>query len=78
MQLNTLLLSFDFEKHRYDEEALVRLSSMQILGLTNTTNITDHIDRISWRKTFNPLKTKRICFIYGLSAYRAVNTPLRL
>jgi hypothetical protein len=23
---------------------------------------------------FNPLKTKRICFIYGLSAYRAVNT----
>jgi hypothetical protein len=22
----------------------------------------------------NPLKTKRICFIYGLSAYRAVNT----
>jgi hypothetical protein len=23
---------------------------------------------------FNPLKTKPICFIYGLSAYRAVNT----
>jgi hypothetical protein len=23
---------------------------------------------------FNPLKTKRVCFIYGLSAYRAVNT----
>jgi hypothetical protein len=23
---------------------------------------------------FNPLKTKRICFIWGLSAYRAVNT----
>jgi hypothetical protein len=23
---------------------------------------------------FNPLKTKRICFIEGLSAYRAVNT----
>jgi hypothetical protein len=23
---------------------------------------------------FNPLKTTRICFIYGLSAYRAVNT----
>jgi hypothetical protein len=23
---------------------------------------------------FNPLKTKRICFILGLSAYRAVNT----
>jgi hypothetical protein len=23
----------------------------------------------------NPLKTKRICFILGLSAYRAVNTP---
>jgi hypothetical protein len=23
---------------------------------------------------FNPLKTKRICFIYGLSAYRTVNT----
>jgi hypothetical protein len=23
---------------------------------------------------FNPLKTKSICFIYGLSAYRAVNT----
>jgi hypothetical protein len=23
---------------------------------------------------FNPLKTKRICFIKGLSAYRAVNT----
>jgi hypothetical protein len=22
----------------------------------------------------NPLKTKRICFIYGLSPYRAVNT----
>jgi hypothetical protein len=22
----------------------------------------------------NPLKTKRICFILGLSAYRAVNT----
>jgi hypothetical protein len=22
----------------------------------------------------NPLKTKRICFIQGLSAYRAVNT----
>jgi hypothetical protein len=22
----------------------------------------------------NPLKTKRVCFIYGLSAYRAVNT----
>jgi hypothetical protein len=22
----------------------------------------------------NPLKTKRICFMYGLSAYRAVNT----
>jgi hypothetical protein len=22
----------------------------------------------------NPLKTERICFIYGLSAYRAVNT----
>jgi hypothetical protein len=26
------------------------------------------------RTTINPLKTKRICFIYGLSAYRAVNT----
>jgi hypothetical protein len=24
--------------------------------------------------SFNPLKTKRICFIQGLSAYRAVNT----
>jgi hypothetical protein len=23
---------------------------------------------------FNPLRTKRICFIQGLSAYRAVNT----
>jgi hypothetical protein len=23
---------------------------------------------------FNPLKTKRVCFIQGLSAYRAVNT----
>jgi hypothetical protein len=23
---------------------------------------------------FNPLKTKRVCFIEGLSAYRAVNT----
>jgi hypothetical protein len=23
---------------------------------------------------FNPLKTKRICFILGLGAYRAVNT----
>jgi hypothetical protein len=23
---------------------------------------------------FNPLKTKHICFIQGLSAYRAVNT----
>jgi hypothetical protein len=22
----------------------------------------------------NPLKTKRVCFIWGLSAYRAVNT----
>jgi hypothetical protein len=25
-------------------------------------------------KPIIPLKTKRICFIYGLSAYRAVNT----
>jgi hypothetical protein len=25
-------------------------------------------------KVFNPLKTTRICFIEGLSAYRAVNT----
>jgi hypothetical protein len=26
------------------------------------------------RYVVNPLKTKRICFIRGLSAYRAVNT----
>jgi hypothetical protein len=26
--------------------------------------------------SFNLLKTKRVCFIQGLSAYRAVNTPL--
>jgi hypothetical protein len=25
------------------------------------------------RCLFNPLKTKHICFIYGLSAYRAIN-----
>jgi hypothetical protein len=24
--------------------------------------------------TFNPLKTERVCFMQGLSAYRAVNT----
>jgi hypothetical protein len=30
---------------------------------------------ISWGiRSINPLKTKRICFISGLSAYRAVNT----
>jgi hypothetical protein len=28
-------------------------------------------DRLAY---FNPLKTVRICFIEGLSAYRAVNT----
>jgi hypothetical protein len=36
---------------------------------------TKHINAM-WasRRIFNPLKTKRICFIKGLSAYRAVNT----
>jgi hypothetical protein len=29
--------------------------------------------KVKWQ-AFNPLKTKRICFIQGLSAYRAVNT----
>jgi hypothetical protein len=27
-----------------------------------------------WNALINPLKTKRICFIQGLSAYRVVNT----
>jgi hypothetical protein len=27
-------------------------------------------------RPFNPLKTKLVSFIKGLSAYRAVNTPL--
>jgi hypothetical protein len=31
----------------------------------------------SWTLLINPLKTKRVCFIQVLSAYRAVNT-LRL
>jgi hypothetical protein len=26
------------------------------------------------KSLFNPLKTKHICFIQGISAYRAVNT----
>jgi hypothetical protein len=29
---------------------------------------------VSPNKVFNPLKTKRICFLEELSAYRAVNT----
>jgi hypothetical protein len=27
-----------------------------------------------WPRRYSPLKTKRMCFIQGLSAYRAVNT----
>jgi hypothetical protein len=32
------------------------------------------VRRVRILPLFNPLKTKRICFIQGLSAYRAVNT----
>jgi len=30
--------------------------------------------KLLWPLNINPLKTKRVCFIQGLTAYRAVNT----
>jgi hypothetical protein len=48
--------------------------------LSYTTNLSqfiyDYKGRIKMYSAtyFNPLKTKRVCFIQGLSAYRAVNT----
>jgi hypothetical protein len=40
---------------------------MQVLIYTSS-------GRFRGEAIINPLKTKRVCFIYGLSAYRAVNT----
>jgi hypothetical protein len=43
-------------------------------GFSDTSYIASHVFGTTQFLTVNPLKTKRICFIYGLSAYRAVNT----
>jgi hypothetical protein len=47
------------------------------LNFIQNTPTEREVDQILNLKV-NPLNTKRICFIQGLSPYRAVNTPLRL
>jgi hypothetical protein len=42
------------------------------MGMLNTEK--DIVRLSDCTLLFNPLKTKRLCFILGLSAYRAVNT----
>jgi hypothetical protein len=43
-------------------------------GITLSSNVSLCFPVLFVPEIINPLKTKRICFIHGLIAYRAVNT----
>jgi hypothetical protein len=71
------VVSFSSDKHLAAGCRVTVLRKSMLVEMVETPRAAIHNIHASFFSglgaVFNPLKTKRICFIQGLSAYRAVN-----